>query len=110
LEEVGVLRPIHNVRVGELLTAAGLVTEGDKISAVEVVLSNKTIGQVLLQSGTITNQQLQDAFAYKKKFPQATSRSAGLGCFEASEYTSVPIDVVLGERNTKDDEIARATK
>ena len=113
LEEVGVFKANpSNVRVGELLTAAGLVTEGDKISAVEVgLVEQKPIGQVLLQSGMITNQQLQDSLRLQEKVSAGNLTGA-----QASEVLRqatarrVPIDIVLSERNTKDDEIARANE
>ena len=113
LEEVGVFKANPtNVRVGELLTAAGLVTEGDKISAVEVGLTEgKPIGQVLLQAGTITNQQLQDALRLQEKVSAGNLTGAQASdVLKQATLRRVPIDVVLGERNTKDDEIARANE
>jgi hypothetical protein len=113
LEEVGVFKANPtNVRVGELLTAAGLVTEGDKISAVEVGLTEgKPIGQVLLQAGTITNQQLQDALRLQEKVSAGNLTGAQASdVLRQANTRRVPIDVVLGERNTKDDEIARANE
>src|SRR5262249_20184118 len=41
LQEFGVYRPDQGIRVGDLLSSAGLVTEGDKISAVEMGLVNE---------------------------------------------------------------------
>ena len=113
LEEVGVFKANPtNVRVGELLTAAGLVTEGDKISAVEVGLNEqKPIGQVLLQSGMITNQQLQDSLRLQEKVSAGNLTGAQASdVLRQATARRVPIDVVLGERNTKDDEIARANE
>jgi hypothetical protein len=89
-----------------------LVTEGDKISAVEVGLTEgKPIGQVLLQSGTITNQQLQDALRLQEKVSAGNLTGAQASdVLRQANTRRVPIDVVLGERNTKDDEIARANE
>ncbi len=113
LEEVGVFKANPtNVRVGELLTAAGLVTEGDKISAVEVgLMEQKPIGQVLLQSGMITNQQLQDSLRLQEKVSAGNLTGAQASeVLKQANARRVPIDIVLSERNTKDDEIARANE
>jgi len=113
LEEVGVFKANPaNVRVGELLTDAGLVTEGDKISAVEIgLIEQKPIGQVLLQSGMITNQQLQDSLRLQEKVSAGNLTGAQASdVLRQATARRIPIDIVLSERNTRDDEIARANE
>lgn len=113
LEEVGVFKANPaNVRVGDLLTQAGLVTEGDKIQAVEVGLNEqKPIGQVLLATGMITNQQLQDSLRLQEKVAAGNLTAAqAADVLKQANSRRVPIDVIMNERNNKDDEIARANE
>ena len=111
LEEVGAYRPSQsNIRVGDLLTSAGIVTEGDKISAIEVgLVEHKPVGQVLVQSGTITNSQLQESLRLQEMV--AAGNMTGLQAAEIlrmANSRNVPIDVVLSERNQMEDDVARA--
>jgi hypothetical protein len=46
-------------RIGDLLTGAGLLTEGDKFNALEIALnSKKSIGEVLLENNMVTSRTL----------------------------------------------------
>jgi hypothetical protein len=111
LEESGAIKSNpSSVRVGDLLSSAGLVSEGDKISAVEVgLVDQKPVGQVLLQSGHITNQQLQESLRLQEMVSAGnlTGTQAAEVLKEANRR-QVPIDVILNERNAREDEIARA--
>jgi hypothetical protein len=111
LEEVGAYRPSQsNIRVGDLLTSAGIVTEGDKISAIEVgLVEHKPVGQVLVQSGTITHSQLQESLRLQEMV--AAGNLTGLQAADILRMANsrgVPIDVVLGERNQREDDVVRA--
>lgn len=72
LQEVGAFKPVREtIRVGDLLTSAGIVTEGDKITAVEVGLeTNQLIGEVLVQSGMISNATLEESLKLQELVAQ----------------------------------------
>jgi hypothetical protein len=113
LEEVGVFKSSANsIRVGDLLVASGLITDGDKISAIEVGLNEqKPIGQILIQSGKITNQQLQDCLRLQEKVSAGNLTAAQAAeILDQATARRLPIEVVVGERNVKLDEIARANE
>jgi len=110
LSESGALRQnTIGIKVGDLLTSAGLVTEGDKVSAIEVgLVSQKPIGQVLVQSGMISNAVLEESL--KLQDLVATGQLSGMQAAEILRMASqrgVTIEVVISERNSKEDEIAR---
>ena len=100
----------QSIRVGELLSLAGLIRDGERISAIEVGLSNqKPIGQVLVESGVISGVQLQECLRLQELVTagQLTCRQAA-EILRAANMRGVPIEVVITERNAKEDEIARA--
>jgi len=60
-------------RLGELLVAAGVITEVDLLSSVEVaVLHEKMIGGVLVRAGVIGQQLLDSALQIQRQFNQGT--------------------------------------
>ncbi len=62
LQESGAYNaPQQAIRVGDLLTQAGVLTEGDKVSAIEIGLVKRLpVGQVLLMNGSISERLLQE--------------------------------------------------
>ncbi len=55
------------VRIGDLLCAAGLLTDGDKLSALEMSLASKRrIGEVLLELDMISSNTLENALKLQK--------------------------------------------
>jgi hypothetical protein len=113
LQEVGAYRPSEaRIRVGDLLTSAGLVTEGDKISAIEIgLVREQPVGQVLVQSGMISDAILQESL----KLQQMVS-AGNLSGVQAAEILrqansrNVPVETIIAERSGKEDEIARANE
>lgn len=81
------------VRLGELLNLAGIVSEVDLISALELtLLERKQIGQVLIDSGLITESVLGLALELQKKV-----NGNELGHFEAANS----LNDALGEEEAK---------
>lgn len=111
LQEVGAYRPSQvNIRVGDLLTSAGLVTEGDKISAIEMGLVNQQpVGQVLVQAGMITDTILEESLKLQEMV--AKGNLSGVQAAEIlrqANTRNISVEKILAERSTKDDEISRA--
>ncbi len=108
LEEVGAYRPSQsNIRVGDLLASAGLVSESDKISAIERgLVENRPFGQVLVQAGTINNAQLQDSLRLQEMVlaGNLTGEQAA-EILRTANARRVPIEIVLGEYNQKEKEV-----
>ncbi|HEY9776622.1 MAG TPA: hypothetical protein V6C81_22860 [Planktothrix sp.] len=113
LQEAGAYRPpSQTIRFGELLAQAGIVTEGDKVSAIEVGLVNQQpIGQVLVQNGMISNQTLEDSLRLQDMV--ANGHLTGVQAAEilrAAHQKGTSVEQILSERSTKEDEIARANE
>jgi hypothetical protein len=111
LQEAGAYRPpAQTIRFGELLTQAGIVTEGDKVSAIEIgLVRQQPIGQVLVQNGMITNQTLDDSLKLQEMV--AGGHLTGVQAAEIlrdAHHKGCGVEMVLAERCTKEDEIARA--
>jgi hypothetical protein len=61
LQEAAVLNNPPSIRVGELLTSAGFLTESDRMTAVEQGLNtHERVGQIFLRQGLISDAVLQD--------------------------------------------------
>jgi hypothetical protein len=111
LDEVGAYRPNQTtIKVGDLLSSAGLVTEGDKISAIEIgLVEERQVGQVLVQSGSITDSQLDESLRLQEMV--ASGRISGLEATEILRIANsrkVSIDVIFSERSQTGKEVAHA--
>jgi hypothetical protein len=111
LQESGAYKPASTtIRMGELLTSAGILTEGDKISAIEIGLVTMVpVGQVLVQNGMITERILDDTLKLQEMVSNGQITGAQASEVLRTAHTrGVPAQVVLGERSSKEDEISRA--
>lgn len=113
LQEVGAYKPNQqSIRVGDLLTSAGIVTEGDKVSAIEMGLVNEVpIGQVLVQTGVISAQMLDESLKLQEMV--AAGQLSGVQAADilrTAHQRGSSIESIISERSTKEDEIARANE
>lgn len=111
LQEVGAYRPVQdNIKVGDLLSSAGIVTEGDKISAIELgLVQEQPVGQVLIQTGMITDSVLQESL----KLQQMVARGeiSGIQAAEVlrqAHSKGLSVEGVLAERASKQEQIEKA--
>jgi hypothetical protein len=104
--------PSKSIRFGDLLTQAGIVTEGDKMSAIEIGLVKRIpIGQVLVQAGTISNQILNESLKLQEMVAngQLTGGQAA-DVLKSASARGVTVEEVIADRSTKEDEIQRANE
>ncbi len=108
LQQVGAYKPgKESVRVGDLLTSAGIVTEGDKITAVEVGLeSHRQIGDVLVQSGMISNTTLEESLKLQDLVAQGHLTAAQAAEILRTAHTQgVTVRAVLEEKLARKEQI-----
>lgn len=108
LQQVGAYKPgKESVRVGDLLTSAGIVTEGDKITAVEVGLeSHRQIGDVLVQSGMISNTTLEESLKLQDLVAQGHLTGAQAAEILRTAHTQgVTVRAVLEEKLARKEQI-----
>ncbi len=108
LQQVGAYKPVkESVRVGDLLTSAGIVTEGDKITAVEVGLeSHRQIGDVLVQSGMISNATLEESLKLQDLVAQGHLNATQAAEILRTAHTQgVTVRAVLEEKLARKEQI-----
>lgn len=98
ITEAGDVSPNH-IRVGELLSAAGLVSESDAMIAVENgLLNRKSIGQVLLESQMISPLVLDACLKLQKLIQDGQlSRVQGTELLKQVAQKQVALDQFLSE-------------
>jgi hypothetical protein len=109
LSESGALRVQQEdktVKVGDLLTKAGLVSESDKVSAIEKgLVENIPVGQVFVQMGMVSPTVLDETLKLQRQVNEGT-----LSILQAAEILrqanirGVPVDVVMNEKSNKTQE------
>jgi hypothetical protein len=113
LQEAGALELAQaNVKVGDLLMAAGLITEGDKVSAIELgLVKEKPIGQVLVAQGMISSVALEDSLKLQAlaKEGKITSNQA-VEILRDAHARGVTIEIVMTETAARQYESERAAK
>jgi hypothetical protein len=111
LQESGAYKQ-QTIRVGDLLTAAGLVTEGDKVSAIEIgLVQQQPIGQVLVQAGMITNLALENSLKLQEMINNGQLTAAqGADILKGAHSRNASIEAVMADRSSKEDEIARVNE
>src|SRR5262249_15244107 len=89
-----------------------LVTEGDKISAVEVGLTQQApVGQVLLQTGMISQVQLDDSLRLQNMVNSGQlNATQAADVMRQSQSRNLPIEVILTERNARQAEVEQANQ
>lgn len=104
--------PEAKLKVGELLSQAGLVSESDKVSAIEKgLVENQPVGQVLVQSGMISPSALDESLKLQKLV-----NDGELNTMQAAEILrqansrGVPVEVVMTEKTHKAEEIGAVNK
>lgn len=113
LSETGSFQmPETKLKVGELLSQAGLVSESDKVSAIEKgLVDNQPVGQVLVQSGMISPSALDESLKLQKLV-----NDGDLNTMQAAEILrqansrGVPVEVVMTEKTHKAEEIGAVNK
>jgi hypothetical protein len=111
LQEVGAYRPAkETIRVGDLLTSAGLVTEGDKTSAIELgLVKGVPVGQVLVESGTISEPVLDQSLTLQRMVAAGEiSGAQAADILKQACSRQVLIQVILEERSSQKTAVAQA--
>ncbi len=100
-----------SIKLGDLVTQAGLVTEGDKISAIEIGLAeNQKIGEVFIQTGMITADVVDDSLRLQVMVTKGTlSGLQAADILRQAHARHVSIDAIIEERASRQDEIAKVT-
>ncbi len=98
-----------SIKLGDLVTQAGLVTEGDKISAIEIGLSeNQKIGEVFVQTGMISSEIVDDSLRLQEMVTSgALSGLQAADILRQASARSVSIDTIIEERVSRQDDIAK---
>ncbi len=111
LFDTGAFRPVgrENIKFGDLLTQAGIVTEGDKISAIEIGLAeNQKIGEVLVQSGMIPANVVDESLRLQEMVNEG--KMSGLQAADIlrqAHARGVTIESVMEERTSRQDEVEK---
>jgi hypothetical protein len=100
------------IKFGDLLTQAGIVTEGDKISAIEVGLAeNQMIGEVLVQSGMISPGVVDESLRLQHMVTEGKiSGLQAADILRQAHVRNVSIDVIMEEKETRQVEVARVNE
>ena len=93
----------NNVKLGELLCAAGLLSETDKISAIEVGLERKKpIGEILVTSGIIPSTILHECLNIQALIAnKSLTREEAVEILKESRIRRVPVAKVKQEHDVK---------
>jgi hypothetical protein len=102
----------QSLRIGDLLTSAGLVTEGDKMSAVEQgLLSQQPIGQVLLRQGLLSQALLNDTLKVQELVnSNQISPQQGTDLLRDSHARGMAVEAILAEWQNKERDVERSFK
>ncbi|MCA9805689.1 MAG: hypothetical protein KC777_27145 [Cyanobacteria bacterium HKST-UBA02] len=108
LSETGAYRvDQERIRVGELLSQAGLVTESDKVSAIERgLVENQPVGQVLVQQGMISPTALDESLKLQNLVNEGkinTLQAAEI--LRQANNRGVPVEVVMNEKSARQEEV-----
>jgi hypothetical protein len=111
LFDSGAFRPVgrENIKFGDLLTQAGIVTEGDKISAIEIGLAeNQKIGEVFVNSGMIPANVVDDSLRLQDMVNEGlVSGLQAADILRQAHAKGVSIDAVMEERTSRQEEVEK---
>ena len=111
LFDTGAFRPVgkENIKFGDLLTQAGIVTEGDKISAIEIGLAeNQKIGEVLVQSGMIPANVVDESLRLQNMVNDGlVSGLQAADILRQAHARGVTIETVMEERTSRQEEVEK---
>lgn len=111
LADTGAFRAAEkdSIKLGDLVTQAGLVTEGDKISAIEIGLAeNQKIGEVFVQTGMIPSEVVDESLRLQDMVNKGQlSGLQAADILRQAHARKVSIDAIIEERASRQDEIAR---
>lgn len=100
------------VKVGDLLSQAGIVSESDKATAVERGLSdNMPVGEVFVQSGMISPSVLDESLKLQEMVnngQMSTLQAAAI--LSQANQRNVPMETVIQEKSNSKDEVAKVNK
>lgn len=108
LSETGAMKVVEDkVKVGELLSQAGLVTESDKVSAVEKGLVEKQpVGQILVQTGVISPSALEESLKLQEMVNEGSLNTAQAAeILRQANNRGVPVESIMNEKTNKSEEI-----
>lgn len=99
----------ESVKLGDLLSQAGLVTEGDKISAIEIGLNeNQKIGEVLVQTGMIAPGVVDESLRLQEMVSSGDlSGLQAADILRQANARRVGIDVIMEERASLKEEVEK---
>ncbi|MBS1993225.1 MAG: hypothetical protein JSS83_22070 [Cyanobacteria bacterium SZAS LIN-3] len=111
LFDTGAFRPVgrDNIKFGDLLTQAGIVTEGDKISAIEIGLAeNQKIGEVLVQSGMIPAAVVDESLRLQEMVNDGQiSGLQAADILRQAHSRGLTIDDIMQERSSRQEEVEK---
>lgn len=113
LSETGAYRvESDKVKVGDLLTAAGLVTDSDKVSAIERgLVDNMPVGQVLVQSGMVSPTVLDEALKLQKMVNEQQLNSLQAAeILRQAHNRGIPVEMVMNEKGARQAEIQQVNQ
>ncbi len=109
-----VIKYTQKLRLGDLLSHAGIISETDKISAVEIgLVQKKPIGQILIECNLITNELLSDCLKLQKYVNDGKfSDSTAISILKESHTKGQPVNDLILKRLEfqKDIELANSLK
>lgn len=99
----------ESVKLGDLLTQAGLVTEGDKISAIEMGLAgNQKIGEVLVQTGMIAAGVVDESLKLQEMVSKGEiSGLQAADILRQANTRKVAIETIIEERASRKDDVEK---
>jgi len=103
LEETAAIQEDRGtIRIGDLLDSAGLVSEGDKVSAVELGLhTHERVGQIFLKQGLISDAILNDTLKLQELVNKnLISPEQATEILKDSHSRGIPIEELLADFKT----------
>lgn len=113
LSETGAYRAESDkVKVGDLLTQAGLVTDSDKVSAIERgLVDSMPVGQVLVQSGMVSPTVLDEALKLQKMVNEQQLNSLQAAeILRQAHNRGIPVEMVMNEKGARQAEIQQVNQ
>ncbi len=109
LSETGAMRVLQDdksIKVGDLLAKAGLLSESDKVSAIEKgLVENVPVGQVFVQLGLISPSALEETLKLQRLIAEGQiSVLQAAEILRLANARGVPVEVITNERNNKNQE------
>lgn len=110
LSETGAMRVLQDtersVKIGDLLTKAGLLSESDKVSAIEKgLVENVPVGQILVQLGLVSPSVLEEVLKLQRGIGEGSiTIQQAAEVLRLANARGVPVETITSERNNKSQE------